>query len=701
MAFVEFWKLPAAQYNPSTHGKGIFQCSDTGDTYIFGVLNTSLSEENKSKVEKIIQGISQLGPVTHVMDENAFIIEDGQVKLNFECVDCLNSPEGKSEHKEAIPEATVSQNGLMSASDKAKISELYTKSEIDQKLTDMTAAIDYEWRGYHNMIHVSVKKDGSGDFTTIQDAINSITDASPIKQYDVQVYDDFYITDLTELYKNKGKNRNTDKNPKSAVALFFTKDWVHVRGIGKRKTLFVESPSDLEGNSFQNIQVIFPEGNCILNNFYVAIKGGRYAVHQESGGSKTSRDYHSTTRYIDMVMEHFGNSMYSNGSAWTSTYAQANGSTSGTHWIYERCTWIAHEMLPYYTHENMDFDEPCKLTFIGCRMITLKNGITILKLRDIYFGDLGSNVCSIATIIGCDFKGFNSFSYGNTRGLETERKGDDIRLGGCTISGFSNNKMLINYCYKYTLTFKTTSNNKNVKVVGGSAYDLLWGEDFKVYNGASNAPGYAIGVRKIVDFDSKWGSKSTNVYSLAARLGNCQTVPKTLIIEVDGEEHTINFNNNYMTEDGSDYTIYSSPFKKHNDIIDEINQQLSEVGVICGTVAEIEYKYFENNEEIGVNKTGITIPVGKFLVRDISKGYNAWKLATSQNSPKEIEGFSAERIDANQTGRVILTKYCYFPKNGELNKLYSIDDSSNLAITEDTTKASFKSVDISVVEFVE
>lgn len=33
MAYVQFWKLPAAQYNPSTHGEGIFQCSDTGDTY--------------------------------------------------------------------------------------------------------------------------------------------------------------------------------------------------------------------------------------------------------------------------------------------------------------------------------------------------------------------------------------------------------------------------------------------------------------------------------------------------------------------------------------------------------------------------------------------------------------------------------------------------------------------------------------------
>lgn len=126
MAFVEFWKLPAAQYNPSTHGKGIFQCSDTGDTYIFGVLNTSLSEENKSNVEKIILGAKTLTSVTHVMDTNAFIVEGGKVKLNFQCVDCLNSPEGKSEHKIAIPEATTSANGLMSASDKTKVNKLVT-----------------------------------------------------------------------------------------------------------------------------------------------------------------------------------------------------------------------------------------------------------------------------------------------------------------------------------------------------------------------------------------------------------------------------------------------------------------------------------------------------------------------------------------------------------------------------------------------
>lgn len=37
MAFVEFWKLPAAQYNAEEHGNGIFQCSnDPERIYLFG-----------------------------------------------------------------------------------------------------------------------------------------------------------------------------------------------------------------------------------------------------------------------------------------------------------------------------------------------------------------------------------------------------------------------------------------------------------------------------------------------------------------------------------------------------------------------------------------------------------------------------------------------------------------------------------------
>lgn len=40
MAYVNFWKGPAADYVAETHAEGIYQCTDTGDTYIFGVKNS-------------------------------------------------------------------------------------------------------------------------------------------------------------------------------------------------------------------------------------------------------------------------------------------------------------------------------------------------------------------------------------------------------------------------------------------------------------------------------------------------------------------------------------------------------------------------------------------------------------------------------------------------------------------------------------
>lgn len=39
MAYVNFYKGPAASYVAETHQGGIYQCTDTGDTYVFGVLN--------------------------------------------------------------------------------------------------------------------------------------------------------------------------------------------------------------------------------------------------------------------------------------------------------------------------------------------------------------------------------------------------------------------------------------------------------------------------------------------------------------------------------------------------------------------------------------------------------------------------------------------------------------------------------------
>lgn len=57
MALVNFWKGLAANYNQATHENGIYQCIDTGDTYIFGSLNKNGGSQ---------EGSTQLLPPTSV-----------------------------------------------------------------------------------------------------------------------------------------------------------------------------------------------------------------------------------------------------------------------------------------------------------------------------------------------------------------------------------------------------------------------------------------------------------------------------------------------------------------------------------------------------------------------------------------------------------------------------------------------------------
>lgn len=572
-------------------------------------------------------------------------------------------------------------------------------SEVDEKrgkeIAGLKQKIDYNHGNYNLMKHIAVKKDGTGDFKDIQEAINSIKDASPENQYDIQIYDDFEVNDLNMLYKNDG-SKNTESNPSVMVAFIWTKSWVHLRGMGFQRKINVVNPNiDMEGASFQNVHNIFVKGNVIINNLYFGIKGGRYAIHQDcSSDGLSSPDANATTKYINVTAEHFGNITYTNGTQWGSSFAQANGISDGQTMIYENCKWIAHETSPFYTHENKDYKNPVHLVFKKCSMLTFANNNIYDK--GIYLGDIGSNQKAILDIIGCNFYSFNANRYGNIRGLETSRLGDNIKMGGCNLHGYGNGKMCVNQSTIETLIFETTNNNSSVKVVGGTAYDVLWGEDFKVYSGTSNAHGLAIGSRKIYDKQSWWGSNATNVYSMAARLGNCAKSPKTLIIDVDGEEHTITFNKNYMTSDDSEYTIYTTPAIHEGIILTDMNQIMESWGVKCYNQYKGVYKYFEDEESNCFNNGNEAIMPFDMLIR---KGAN-WEKATSETYDR-VEGFAEERINPNEHGRVCLVKNCFIVQSEKpIGTLLTVDDDAHLSVTQDTSKAIFEYVDKNVITFV-
>lgn len=67
MAYVNFYKGPAASYVAETHQGGVYQCTDTGDTYVFGVLNHNSggASGDFATQEELTQGLAGKADTVH------------------------------------------------------------------------------------------------------------------------------------------------------------------------------------------------------------------------------------------------------------------------------------------------------------------------------------------------------------------------------------------------------------------------------------------------------------------------------------------------------------------------------------------------------------------------------------------------------------------------------------------------------------
>lgn len=134
MAYVQFWKGLAADYNAASHQDGIYQCTDTGDTYIFGVLNSGSAgggTEDYVTQEELTQGLAGKANTNHT-HSNASTTAAGFLRqLNGSTSQYLRG-DGQwatpPDTNTTYSNATTSQAGLMSAADKTKLNNLKAPS---------------------------------------------------------------------------------------------------------------------------------------------------------------------------------------------------------------------------------------------------------------------------------------------------------------------------------------------------------------------------------------------------------------------------------------------------------------------------------------------------------------------------------------------------------------------------------------------
>ena len=228
---------------------------------------------------------------------------------------------------------------------------------------------------------ITVKKDGTGDFTNIVDAIKSVTNSSYTNQYNIYIYDDepniYQFMDSTTL-DNKG---------------IWLPDGVNIIGIDGQKTINCELPDSETDFRLQNVSTLNLKHNNNLENLIVTGKNVRYPVHDES--SNAIKDWKRNVK--NCTFEHLG----SPSGKWTSLTAWGEGCSSGSESIFENCIFITNSVTGAYgCHNNINFTKPSKHKFISCRFLNKNTSGYSVK-----FGSMGSTQTDEVEFINCRFTG--------------------------------------------------------------------------------------------------------------------------------------------------------------------------------------------------------------------------------------------------------------------------------------------------------
>lgn len=202
--------------------------------------------------------------------------------------------------------------------------------------------------------YVTVKKDGTGDYTTLRGAIESITDADPLlKPYVIKIYPGTY--NLTDEYSQAEISEADVSDYHSGFCGWMLTDGVSLVGIGGRKDIILSCV--LDSNIYNarirgNVSTINTQGTVSLENLTVIARNARYCVHDDFYYTKAGQ----YTRYVKNC-DFIGKSLaHSPECTWG-----GGMSGGGENAVYENCDFGTD-----YGH-HFDAAQSVHLVFRNCR----------------------------------------------------------------------------------------------------------------------------------------------------------------------------------------------------------------------------------------------------------------------------------------------------------------------------------------------
>ena len=509
---------------------------------------------------------------------------------------------------------------------------------------------------------INVSRDGTSktgrtiDFSglnAIADALDSITDASPYNRYVIHVEGEFHFTDpLTLTMYGEGEY--------SAILM---KDFVDIEGDGPDKScIFVDFPANAtfhEGKAYNDYQPVFFYGvGGTIRNINIAGKNCRYTVHFESGNGNDE-----IINIEDCTVVSYGAPDYREGGNMS---CFGTGIANGQTWNIKNCDIIDYNGSAFSMHTPLHvFQKPPVVNFINCRLT-----------GRMHFANYQVENVTFVNMVGCTFinGGIPTINYAYYNDKNTAKHGD------YTTILLNANKMKALYDTSYlhiddgkgvVLKIVSLSTGVNSKIrfdhtssafnsiIGDSGLtgkmNTIYGWDTQygyVYrDGGVDLRGQAFGT---IDIDEHSSAGNT----LGSLLGDCTVDNKQLGIEIDGNNYTITFNENYTDK----ANIY---------VIDKIND-------VIGTVAAVSIFCPANLYYPSINGLSNVISADNGAIfKGMGIVFTSNGMRKAKNSDGFIDGICLDDTSLGQYGRVITMGYLYY-QSGYFKQWFTLYHGTNV-----------------------
>jgi len=328
--------------------------------------------------------------------------EKAQARANMGAISAAQLADTKADLEEQI-------ENISGISDPEAVSQMV--EDVAKHETDISAL-----KSSLLQTHITIKTDGTGDYTNPIDAVRNITDSSKDNQYVLDIYPGTYHL---ETFITSAEQQGSTWGLKLP-------NYVHMYGVGTKDEIIIDCtlPDDSDTYAVEYTSTLNINQNNNLENITFTGQNVRYVVHDES--SNTYQDWRKNVKNCDFI--HNGNAE----GFWTSTDAWGEGSSSGSYSYFENCVFKNKSYVqPFSFHTNTNYSKPCTHVFHNCSFIQEYIGNDTagsFAIKDLQCGQ-PINV----EFVGCIFSRF----------IEVENFASTVDIAELNITGHGNNLVFL------------------------------------------------------------------------------------------------------------------------------------------------------------------------------------------------------------------------------------------------------------------